>query len=183
MDLQTLTLSSDGTHYSATGLLQPVQVSDSRSSDPGWTASIQASELIPCQDFTTSSIFFDQSGATAGTPGCSNPTPVADALATHTVRMISAANVGISPVLVPPATGSLPVGAEPGPPVTPALTLPKTLAGTTLGLATNQVLAVGKGAAGGGSTGDTLIGGAVTVNIPMVTAPGSYGGLLTVTVI
>ena len=184
--MEEAVMSSDGTHFVSVGTLSPLRISDGRGGDIGWDATVQASDLVPCADYSPSATYFDGVTPTSLSqiPACSSTTNLYPAGTAYQVDTISAANLGLDISFLAPADTPLLPGVLAYPAIEPANILPDGTAPYGLGLAQSRPLAHGNTAAeGGGSVGTVFVVGTVTLNIPTVTRAGSYGTTMTVTVI
>ena len=187
--LNTPTISTDGSHFIATGVLNGIKVQDTRAGDFGWVASVVATNFVACSSYSSSDKWFngtESGGATVGNgtaPACTSPNALAAASAGYQQTTINAYNLGILPSALPDTANSLTLntGVVAASAIQGANVLPGAT-GSGLGVSRTIVTATG-GTGTGSATGTAIVGGALTLNVPTVNVAGSYASTLTVTVL
>lgn len=201
------TLDASGRFNTATGLLNPVKVIDTRAGDYGWNLSVRANDFVPCGSYhpagltffnTEPSSVYAADSTTGLIPGCSAPAALASAPKPYQKQAISANNLGIAASLASSTT----TAAQPGttfvpndgvvaqPVVQPDLQLPGTGPGATKGVQAPRTIVVGTGGLAGtdgqkigSATGVVQVNGALTLRVPTVTVAGAYATTLTITLV
>ena len=201
------TLDGSGRFNTATGLLNPVKVIDTRAGDYGWNLSVRANDFVPCGSYNPTGLTYFNSepssvyanDATTGLiPGCSAPAALASAPKPYQKQSISANNLGIAASLATSTT----TAAQPGttfipndgvvaqPVVQPDLQLPGTGPGATKGVQAPRTIVIGTGGLAGAdgqkigsATGVVSVNGALTLRVPTVTVAGAYATTLTITLV